>query len=363
MDDEDRVRHERLLKEQADLQNALERSRERVGVDPEDLRRVAATALSRAGYALDDARGPLAGKVQTFKLDPADPAFTKEAGWDDAFDDLRVRPRKRGERLADWRREAPIRSIAFQPPVLDDGRDASDVVQVHLEHRLVRRLLSRFISQGFQSKLSRLSVIYGPGAQPRVVLMGRLAVFGAGAARLHEEVIPVTAIWTESERGRKPLRPLGDSGEEKTLNQLEDALRDAREAPGAALARIQALIAKDIADLVPTLEKIAAERLVTVSAQLKKRGEEEARSLSGLLDQQRARILEAAKKFDPNQKTLDLVPEERREREADRRHWDGRLTRLEREQREEPERLRGSYEVRAHRLEPVGIVYLWPVSG
>jgi hypothetical protein len=72
------------------------------------------------------------------------------------------------------------------------------VVQVHLEHRLVRRLLSRFLSQGFQSKLSRVSVIYGPGAQPRVVLMGRLAVFGAGAARLHEEVIPVTAIWTES---------------------------------------------------------------------------------------------------------------------------------------------------------------------
>ena len=38
---------------------------------------------------------------------------------------------------------------------MSDGRDASDVVQVHLEHRLVRRLLSRFLSQGFQSKLSR----------------------------------------------------------------------------------------------------------------------------------------------------------------------------------------------------------------
>lgn len=363
MDDEDRIRYERLLKEQADLQSALERSRERVGVDPEDLRRVATTALARAGYALDDARGSLAGKVQTFRLDPNDPAFSKDAGWDDAFDDLRIRPRKRGERIADWRRHAPIRSIAFQPPVLDDGRDASDVVQVHLEHRLVRRLLSRFISQGFQSRLSRLSVIQGPGAQPRVVLMGRLAVFGAGAARLHEEVIPVTAIWSEAERDRKPLRPLGESGEEKTLNQLEDALRDAREASGTAVARVQALLQKDIADLLPTLEKIAAERLVTVTAQLRKRGEEEARSLSDLLDQQRARIVKATKDFDPKQTTLDLVPEERREREADRRHWEGRLTRLEREQREEPDRLRNSYEVRAHRLEPVGIVYLWPVSG
>ena len=363
MDDDERIRHERLLKEQTDLQSALERSRERVGVDPQDLQRVAAAALSRTGYALDGARGPLAGKVETFKLDPSDPAFTKDAGWDDAFDDLRVRPRKRGERLADWRRSAPIRSIAFQPPILSDGRDASDVVQVHLEHRLVRRLISRFISQGFQSKLSRLSVIYGPGAQPRVVLMGRLAVFGAGAARLHEEIIPITAIWTESERDRKPLRPLGESGEEKTLNQLEEALRDAREAPGSAVARIQALIERDIVDLVPTLEKIATERLTAVTAQLKKRGEEEARSLSDLLDQQRSRIAKAAKDFDPNQLTLDLVPEERREREADRRHWEGRLTRLERELREEPDRLRNSYEVRAHRLEPIGIVYLWPVSG
>jgi hypothetical protein len=114
---------------------------------------------------------------------------------------------------------------------------------------------------------------------------------------------------------------------------------------------------------VSALEKIAAERLTTVTAQLQKRGEEEARSLSDLLEQQRSRIAKAAKEFDPNQLTLDLVPEERREREADRRHWEGRLTRLERELRDEPKRLRDSYEVRAHRLEPVGLVYLWPVSG
>jgi hypothetical protein len=39
------------------------------------------------------------------------------------------------------------------------------------------------------------------------------------------------------------------------------------------------------------------------------------------------------------------------------------MTRLERELRDESKRLRDSYEVRAHRLEPVGLVYLWPVSG
>jgi ERCC4-related helicase len=363
MDVVERSRHEYLLNEQEDLRRSLERSRERVGVNPYDLQRVTAAAFARDGFVLDEVRGDKVGTIDTYYLDPANPLFVNDAGWDDALDDLRNRPRKRGERLRDWRRDAPVRSIAFEPPVMSDGRDATDVVQVHLEHRLVRRLLSRFVSQGFQSKLSRVSVITGLGAQARLVLMGRLALYGAGAARLHEEVIPITAIWTEAERERKPLKALGESGEERTLNQLEEALRLARPAPKAAIARVQALIARDIADLVPAFEKIAAERLVSVEAQLAKRGQEEAKSLSDLLQAQQARIAKAAAEFNPNQLSLDLIPEERREREADRRHWAGRLERLAQELRDEPKRLRESYEVRAHRLEPVGLVYLWPMSG
>jgi hypothetical protein len=169
------------LKEEKELQRAKEDSRARVGVDPDDLQRVVGAALARAGLSLDAAQAETVGRTQTFRLDPAHAAFVKEAGWQDTFDDLRVRRRKRGERLNDWRKRAPVRAIAFEPPRLDDGRDAPEVVQVHLEHRLVRRLLSRFVSQGFQEGLSRISVIEGPGAQARVVLMGRLAVYGAGA--------------------------------------------------------------------------------------------------------------------------------------------------------------------------------------
>jgi superfamily II DNA or RNA helicase len=364
MNDEEQARHERLMQEQEDLQDALERSRARVGVKADDLQNVVGAALSRAGTTLDRARVETVSRVATFRFDPTDPAFAKEAGWDDTFDDLRVRRRKRGERLTEWRRNAPIRAIAFEPPKLPDGRDAPEVVQVHLEHRLVRRLLSRFISQGFQSGLSRVSVIEGPGAQPRVVLMGRLAVYGPGAARLHEEIIPVTAIWTEAERDRKPLRPLGDTGEERTLNQLEEALRHARPAPAMAAARIQALIEKDIADLLPTFERIAEERLVVAKGELAKRGEAEARLLSDLLDRQRRRIAKASAEYDPNQLMLPgIADEERREREGDRRHWQARLLRLEREVREEPDRIRAAYGVHARRLEPVGLVYLWPASG
>ena len=189
-------------------------------------------------------------------------------------------------------------------------------------------------------------------------------VYAAGAARLHEEVIPVTAIWTETERDRKVLRPLGESGEEKTLNQLEAALREARPAPAMAVARIQALVPKDIADLVPALERIAGERLASVAVQLGKRGDEEARSLTELLERQRGRIAKASAAFDPNQLALPgIAEEERRERDADRRHWQTRLDALEKELAEEPARIRAGYDVRAHRLEPVGLVYLWPASG
>jgi len=247
---------------------------------------------------------------------------------------------------------------------LPDNRDAPEVVQVHLEHRLIRRLLSRFISQGFQAGLSRISVIEGPGAQPRVVLMGRLAVYGAGAARLHEEIIPVTAIWTEAERGRKPLRPLEERGEERTLNQLEDALRNALPAPTVAAARVQGLVERDIADLLPTFERLAKERLAEVKVQLAKRGETEARSLQDLLEQQRKRLAKASAERDSDQLLLPGIAEvERREREADRRHWQIRLKRLEKEIKDEPGRIRASYDVHAYRLEPVGLVYLWPASG
>jgi ERCC4-related helicase len=367
MDDEERVRFEVVQREREELAKALEDSREHVGVDAVDLCHVVAEAFRRAGYDLEKAESDPVGRVRTYLLDPTAPAFARESGWDDVFDDLRVRPRKRGERIGEWRRNVPIRKIAFEPPILLNGRDADDTVQLHLEHRLVRRLLTRFLSQGFQSRLSRVSIIHGPGAQPRVVMMARLAVYGPAAARLHEEVLTVTADWSEVDRERKRLRAHGEVSETKTLDQLERGLRESRSAPPAARAMVEPLIAKDIADLLPAIEKDAEERLARVRRQLAQRAEDEAKSLKKLLEDQRERILKASREADrddPNQFVLPgVLDEERRERAADRRHWKNRLDRLERELLEEPARVRASYEIRAHRIEPVGLVYLWPASG
>jgi superfamily II DNA or RNA helicase len=362
MDDEEKERHARLLADQDKLRADLERARKRVGVDPKDLTRVLAAALARIGIDLNDAKTGRLGQVDTFRLDTDHPTFAHDPTWADAFDDLRPRRRARRQRMAEWRRDNPVRAIAFEPPILPNGADAGDVVQVHLEHRLVRRLLSRFQSHGFQADLNRAVAIRGKGAQPRVVLLGRLSLYGPGAARLHEEIIPVTAIWTEADRTKKPLKPLGERGEDTTLEQLEEAIRDARAVPETVTARVTLLAKQDVADLRPELEKRAAAQIERIAKQLAERGEAEAASLQKLLEAQRARIGKARETGNPDQYEL-FNEDERRQLEANRRHWALRLQRLQQELTDEPQRVRQSYEVRAHRLEPIGLVYLWPASG
>ena len=281
----------------------------------------------------------------------------------DAFDDLRQRRRKRRERPSEWRRSSPVRAVSFVPPVQADGTDVPDVVHVHLEHRLVRRLLSRFLSQGFQSDLERVCVILGPGAQPRVVLLGRLALYGAGAARLHEQIIPVTAIWSEADRDRKSLIALGERGEGTTLDQLESALRDARQPSGTAIARVRLLAKKDAQNLEPELRRRAEERRAEVARDLARQGEAEARDLAQLLETRRDRIRQADRAFDANQLALPVILEpERRQKLREQRHWRERLTQIERELEVEPARVRASYDIRAVRLEPIGLMYLWPAT-
>ena len=58
-----------------------------------------------------------------------------------------------------------------------------------------------------------------------------------------------------------------------------------------------------------------------------------------------------------------MEPEEARQLEANRRHWQPRLAAIETELTTEPERIRELYRVKAQRVEPVGLVYLWPVTG
>ena len=362
MDDRAERRIQREARELDRMRKLLEDSRKRVGVETNDLKAVVAAALGRAGGSLDAARAGEIGRTELFRLDAAAPVFG-HGGWQEALDDLRVRRRGRKERLKAWRAAAPLKAIAFEPardPAT--GVDAPDVVQVHLEHRLVRRLLSRFLSQGFTSGLSRVCSIIGPGAQPRVVLVGRLALYGAGAARLHEELLMVTAAWTEPDRRTGALRPFGERGEDATLEQLEQALRESRTPASAIVERLRASATRDAGDLEPELRRRAEARRAEVARELVAVGEQEAEAMRRLLVDQRERIAKREAVFDDRQLSLELDQAEAEQARRDRRRWQAKYDRLAREIESEPERVRRGYDVVADRLEIVGLVHLWPKS-
>jgi hypothetical protein len=361
MDDREERRIQREARELDHMRKLLEDSRKRVGVESTDLKAVVAAALSRAGASLYGAGAGKIGGTELFRLNPATPVFG-HGGWQEALDDLRIRRRGRRERLKAWRAEAPLKAIAFEPARdPDTGVDAQDVVQIHLEHRLVRRLLSRFLSQGFTSGLSRVCSIIGPGAQPRVVLMGRLALYGPGAARLHEEILMVTAAWTEPDR-RSPLRPFGERGEEATLDQLEQALRENRTPSAPIIERLRASAIRDAGDLEPELRRRAEARRAEVARDLVAVGQQEAEALGKLLVDQRERIATREAAFDDRQHSLEFDQAEAEQARRDRRRWQLKYERLARELATEPERVRRSYDVVADRLEIVGLVHLWPKS-
>ena len=86
--------------------------------------------------------------------------------------------------------------------------------------------------------------------------------------------------------------------------------------------------------------------------------------MRSILEAQRARILKTAERREKDLRQLGLFnQDEVRQIEADKRHWSRRLDELERELRTEPARIQASYDVKASRFEPAGLVYLWPVTG
>ena len=60
---------------------------------------------------------------------------------------------------------------------------------------------------------------------------------------------------------------------------------------------------------------------------------------------------------------LGFDDDEMRQYQADRRAWERRLEEIDRELVEEPRRIIESYTPQAHRIDPIGIVYLWPRTG
>ncbi len=359
-----RLRQDRLRAEIDGLRTRLDRSRTRIGLTAAQFRRTLSMGLRLDGAPAiseidgDGKRPPDTPRCFVFPAEAS--ALASDPGWAAALDALRAR-RQRGENLGEWRRRAAIRPVAFD----DTGRLGTNAVHLHLEHRVARRLLGRFTAQGLvHHDLSKACLTVAPDAIPRVVLLGRLAIYGPRAARLHEEIVPVAARWVDLDRRRHALTPYGRAGEQTTLASLQTALDQAGEStvPGPVRTRLAAAAQADITDLLPHLDRRADECAALAKRRLAERSDAEQRSMVELLERQRGRII-AAVGSDDRQITLQFDEAERRQREADRRAWARRLEAIEYELDSEPARIADGYRVRAVRVDPLGLVYLWPRTG
>ena len=125
-------------------------------------------------------------------------------------------------------------------------------------------------------------------------------------------------------------------------------------------AQLQHSAARDMAELLPHLERRASERAEVAIQMLAKRGQDESKQMREILESQKKHI--AATSQQSGQGKLPFREDELRQLEANRRHWNKRLDELESELETEPARIREVYDVRARRIEAVGLVYLWPVT-
>lgn len=353
-----------VLRGQIDrLRTRLEDSRQWIGLNKDHFRATVSCALELLGA--EPLKGVNGGQAENLPESFAFPALDQRAGadptWADTLDTLRA-PRQKDQPPWEWRRQAPIRPVVFDPPdIVTD-----DVVHLHLEHRIVRRLLGRFSAQGFvHHDLSRACFAQSADAIPRVVLLGRLCLYGPGAARLHEELLPVAARWTDSAQRKKAIGPYGEKAEAMTLNLLEEALlKPGKPLPDTVQLQLKTAAPRDITELLPHLEARGNEYAGEVRKKLAQRGDAEAKDMRDILERQREQIEKTREKYDRDpQLLLDFDTQEQRQLQANQRYWEKRLAAIEHELNTEPDRIRALYEVKAQRIEPVGLVYLWPITG
>ena len=364
-----RDRKDDLQKQVATLERYLERSRQWLHFSTSQFRAALNTSLQLT--AERHGTGGLALRPQ----DPAEAASDPEraiwlfpsaselpggeTAWGDVLDALRP-PRQPGQKLWQWRQETQLQPVVFRDP----QEVNADRVHLHLEHPLVTRLLNRFLMRGFQSDaLSRAAVLGSSDDTAKLIVLARLSLYGHGAARLHDEVLAVAAEWRPGDPQRR-LYKLGEDKTRRALEELEASLQQRLEAPEGLTATLQGHLAGDVAQLREALDRRVDERRQEAAAKLAKRADEEASRFVRVLEEQRRRILSTRSRTNENldQLLLDLggIKEERRQVADNWRYWEQRLTSIATDLAQEPERIRRTFALQTHRVEPAGAIYLWP---
>jgi len=345
------------LRTEVDACAAMEEaSRRRMEFDPLLLEDAIDVGCMLAGSeTLRPIDGPKHGKAM-WRLPELPPS------WERTLDS--VRPTKqRDEDFWEWRKR-PLLPVLFEP----SDRMSLEEVHLHLHHPFVRRILSRFLAQGYSAHdLTRVTVVRTKySAAARVVAFGRLSLFGGGGTRLHDHIIPIVAPWLEG-KGKTHLQPFASDADRDALVRFEDALREApelSEIPKAIQTRLVDSARTDFATLWQHVEAAAQKEEQRARSLLADRGTTESEALRGILRRQRAAIEHALEKgkqilLELGLSEMDEVDQQRQFKQ-DQKHMADRLAAIERELKTEPEKIQRGYEVMARRLEPVGLVYLWP---
>jgi len=360
-----RERRAPLERQLATLRSLLEESRVHLGLRGGDLERALSEALRLVPGEPLRPLDPARDKLLTGKPVPAGafafPALDRlpgaDPGWAELLDALRAPDRPRDVDLRTWRREAKLRPVVFE----DTGTLDAEVVHLHLEHRIVQRLLGRFRSQGFlHHDLSRATAVLVEEAEPKVILLGRLGLYGEQASRLHEEVILVAAPWVAPVTRKGKLRVMGLDHHETVLRWMDDGLALGKRPHRKLEEDLAAAAERDVEELLPSLIQRGQAAGKRAEEELGKRAVKEAADIRKVLEAQRTRL---RKHRDTPQQELAFSEAERRQEAAERAFWVTRLRTIDEEMTSEPARIDRAYQVQAHRLDPLGLVYLWPSTG
>jgi superfamily II DNA or RNA helicase len=360
---EDSRLRKNALKEQIEaLSKYLENSRRRIGFDENHFHAAIASSLKIAGAPPLE---PVADHPGEFAFPPMDCLRDADPTWAAAMDSLR-QPKPPAMNSYQWRASSPPRPIVFR----NTGTLSEETVHFHLDQRVVQRLLGRFRSQGFiHHDISRCCLTHTADRVPRIMLLGRLCLYGNNAARLHEELIFVAARWEPPATRSGPLAPYARDAEDFTLQLLNDTLTiQSAESPNPTPtspkpASLLAALPRDVRDLMPHLHDRATAAAARARTALQNRGEAEAAAMLQILQDQQKRIsrsVEQHQSHDSGQLNIVFDESERRQLEADHRYWTKRLASLDREIAEQPKRITDLYQIQAQRIEPVGVVYLLP---
>jgi hypothetical protein len=132
--------------------------------------------------------------------------------------------------------------------------------------------------------------------------------------------------------------------------------------PDEIQARLAASAASDFAALWNAVKDEAEARAHGATQKLADRGHSESEAMRQILLAQRAAIQKSLSGQQLELFGAELSPDEKKQWENDKAHMQGRLASIERELETEPADIEALYRVSLQRLEPVGLVYLWPTT-